>query len=323
MPRCGRSVEGMSTQNKKLSAHEPQQPAHTTVTDETALRRTRYLVVSRSGDTLVGADGTLHYLDSPPEDSLTDVSLEPKLMKPEARHAIEYRAVYVEDADLAALTQELGALPEGCGVSTAGFRFYPVHADPAGRARYGAALAKRDYLIEMAYSAYTGESAPVDPHKGIRLTGSGEMVFPRIEPAVMALIMSEDNSRVLLANNRLWPRNRFALIAGFVDPGENLEQAVTREVYEETGLDALRLDYRMSDIWPFPRSLMVCYRVTVDASQPVTHLDGEIHSARWFTAPELAQAIAEQRTGEPKLELPGTNAVARRMLDEWLQEKGL
>jgi hypothetical protein len=244
-------------------------------------------------------------------------------MKPEARHAIEYRAVYVEDADLAALTQELGALPEGCEVSTAGFRFYPVHADPAGRARYGAALAKRDYLIEMAYSAYTGESAPVDPHKGIRLTGSGEMVFPRIEPAVMALIMSEDNSRVLLANNRLWPRNRFALIAGFVDPGENLEQAVTREVYEETGLDALRLEYRMSDIWPFPRSLMVCYRVTVDASQPVTHLDGEIHSARWFTAPELAQAIAEQRTGEPKLELPGTNAVARRMLDEWLQEKGL
>ena len=313
----------MSTQNKKLSAHEPQQPAHTTVTDETASRRTRYLVVSRSGDTLVGADGTLHYLDSPPEDSLTDVSLEPKLMKPEARHAIEYRAVYVEDADLAALTQELGALPEGRGVSTAGFRFYPVHADPVGRARYGAALAKRDYLIEMAYSAYTGESAPVDPHKGIRLTGSGEMVFPRIEPAVMALIMSEDNSRVLLANNRLWPRNRFALIAGFVDPGENLEQAVTREVYEETGLDALRLDYRMSDIWPFPRSLMVCYRVTVDASQPVTHLDGEIHSARWFTAPELAQAIAEQRTGEPKLELPGTNAVARRMLDEWLQEKGL
>jgi len=276
----------MSTQNKKL-------PAHTTVTDETASRRTRYLVVSRSGDTLVGADGTLHYLDSPPEGSITDVSLEPKLMKPEARHAIEYRAVYVEDAD------------------------------PAGRARYGAALAKRDYLIEMAYSAYTGESAPVDPHKGIRLTGSGEMVFPRIEPAVMALIMSEDNSRVLLANNRLWPRNRFALIAGFVDPGENLEQAVTREVYEETGLDALHLDYRMSDIWPFPRSLMVCYRVTVDASQPVTHLDGEIHSARWFTAPELAQAIAEQRTGEPKLELPGTNAVARRMLDEWLQEKSL
>ena len=294
----------MSTQNKKL-------PAHTTVTDETASRRTRYLVVSRSGDTLVGADGTLHYLDSPPEGSITDVSLEPKLMKPEARHAIEYRAVYVEDADLAALTQKLDALPEGCGVST------------AGRARYGAALAKRDYLIEMAYSAYTGESAPVDPHKGIRLTGSGEMVFPRIEPAVMALIMSEDNSRVLLANNRLWPRNRFALIAGFVDPGENLEQAVTREVYEETGLDALHLDYRMSDIWPFPRSLMVCYRVTVDASQPVTHLDGEIHSARWFTAPELAQAIAEQRTGEPKLELPGTNAVARRMLDEWLQEKSL
>ena len=79
----------MSTQNKKLSAHEPQQPAHTTVTDETASRRTRYLVVSRSGDTLVGADGTLHYLDSPPEGSITHVRLEPIPVQPEARHPIE------------------------------------------------------------------------------------------------------------------------------------------------------------------------------------------------------------------------------------------
>ncbi|MFC2307465.1 MAG: NUDIX domain-containing protein [Neisseria elongata] len=92
-------------------------------------------------------------------------------------------------------------------------------------------------------------------------------------------------------------------------PLQVLEQAVAREVYEETGLQALNLDYRMSDVWPFPRSLMICYRVKVDDTQPVEHLDGEIRAARWFTAPELAQAIAEseavrQKQGVPKLELP-------------------
>ena len=139
-----------------------------------------------------------------------------------------------------------------------------------------------------------------------------------------AVIRRDSDHRVLLvrrSDNGAWTP-----VTGIVDPGENLEQAVAREVYEETGLQALNLDYRMSDVWPFPRSLMICYRVTVDDTQPVEHLDGEIRAARWFTAPELAQAITEseairQKQGVPKLELPGTNAVARRMLDDWLHEK--
>ena len=154
------------------------------------------------------------------------------------------------------------------------------------------------------------------------------MVFPRIEPAVMGLVMSRDGERVLLANNRQWHPNRFALIAGFVDPGENLEEAIAREVYEETGLRAERSEYRMSDVWPFPRSLMICYRVTVDENEPIVHHDGEIRAARWFTAEQLREAIAisEERgnSGQDdpaQLELPGTNAVARRMLDDWLAEK--
>ncbi len=334
-----------------------------TASSDTKPASARYLAISRSGETLSNPDGTVHYLgavpealgggetpsegDAPSQAQATGSALLARtVLRPSpvldataggntARDAAEntdektyqVHALYCEDETLQAIAATLQEAGEEVRVSTNGFRYYPVHADPLGRARYAAALAWRDYLIEMRYSAYTGEEAPLG-RKGIRRTVEGEMVFPRIEPAVMALVISREGQQILLANNRQWHPNRFALIAGFVDPGENLEEATAREVYEETGLRVLRSEYRMSDVWPFPRSLMICYRVTVDEREPIVHHDGEIRSARWFTAPALREAIAlsEQRgnSGQDdpaKLELPGTNAVARRMIDDWLAEK--
>ena len=294
----------------------------------------RYLLISREGETLLTADGTLHYLtgNDAAEPLPEEAILARSVIRPAAYSAdveknsmAKVHVLYCEDETLTQFAAEL-SIP-GVHVSDNGFRYYPVHDDPQGRAHYATALARRDYLIDMRYSAYSGEEAPLGS-KGIRRTVSGEMVFPRIEPAVMALVTSRDGERVLLANNRQWHPNRFALIAGFVDPGENLEEAIAREVYEETGLRAERSEYRMSDVWPFPRSLMICYRVTVDENEPIIHHDGEIRAARWFTAEQLREAIAisEERgnSGQDdpaKLELPGTNAVARRMLDDWLAEK--
>ena len=316
-------------------------PEHTPADAHTPTRThaLRYLLISRAGETLLNDDGTLHYLTgSDTAEPLTeDAILTRSVIRP-AAYSVEaeknseagkiraqVHVLYCEDETLAQVAADLNN--PRVHASTSGFRYYPVHDDPEGRAHYATALARRDYLIDMRYSAYSGEEAPLGS-KGIRRTASGEMVFPRIEPAVMALVTSRDGERVLLANNRQWHPNRFALIAGFVDPGENLEEAIAREVYEETGLHALSTEYRMSDVWPFPRSLMICYRVRVDENEPIIHHDGEIRAARWFTAPELREAIAisEERGNSAeddpaKLELPGTNAVARRMIDEWLAEK--
>ena len=299
----------------------------------------RYLLISREGETLLNDDGTLHYLtgNGTAEPLTEEAILARSVIRPAAYGADaendtaeknsgeKVHVLYCEDETLAQVVADLNN--PRVHASTSGFRYYPVHDDPEGRAHYATALARRDYLIDMRYSAYSGEEAPLGS-KGIRRTASGELVFPRIEPAVMALVTSRDGERVLLANNRQWHPNRFALIAGFVDPGENLEEAIAREVYEETGLHTLSTEYRMSDVWPFPRSLMICYRARVDENEPIIHHDGEIRAARWFTAPELREAIAisEERGNSDeddpaKLELPGTNAVARRMLDEWLAEK--
>lgn len=304
----------------------------------------RYLLISREGETLLNDDGTLHYLtgNDTAEPLTEEAILARSVIRPAAYGAdaqkntaekntaeknsgAQVHVLYCEDETLTQVAADLKN--PRVRASTSGFRYYPVHEDPEGRAHYATALARRDYLIDMRYSAYSGEEAPLGS-KGIRRTASGEMVFPRIEPAVMALVTSRDGKRVLLANNRQWHPNRFALIAGFVDPGENLEEAIAREVYEETGLHALSTEYRMSDVWPFPRSLMICYRVRVDENEPIIHHDGEIRAAHWFTAAELREAIAisEERGNSDeddpaKLELPGTNAVARRMIDEWLAEK--
>ena len=305
----------------------------------TGTRALRYLLISRAGETLLNDDGTLHYLtgSNAAEPLAEDAILARSVIRPAAygadaeknseaeKNGAQVHVLYCEDKTLAQVAADLNN--SRVRASASGFRYYPVHDDPEGRAHYATALARRDYLIDMRYSAYSGEEAPLGS-KGIRRTASGEMVFPRVEPAVMALVTSRDGERVLLANNRQWHPNRFALIAGFVDPGENLEEAITREVYEETGLHTLSTEYRMSDVWPFPRSLMICYRARVDENEPIIHHDGEIRAARWFTAAELREAIAisEERGNSAeddpaKLELPGTNAVARRMLDEWLAEK--
>jgi NAD+ diphosphatase len=143
-----------------------------------------------------------------------------------------------------------------------------------------------------------------------KCTGCGAEQFPRTDPAVIMLVVDDDD-RCLLGHNPAWPPNRFSTLAGFVEPGESLEQAVIREVYEEVGVVCDSATYEGSQPWPLPQSLMLGFRA--HTSDPTLRIDTEeITEARWFTREELAQA------GRDKTALmPGAISIARYLIERW------
>jgi NAD+ diphosphatase len=140
----------------------------------------------------------------------------------------------------------------------------------------------------------------------------GGQVFPRTDPAVIVLITDADD-RILLGSNALWELNRFSLLAGFVEPGESLEAAVIREMFEESGLRVVDPVYLGSQPWPFPASIMCGFSVRLaDGQDPAAVLpDGEeILDLRWFSRAELAAASAS-------VMLPGRSSIARAIIEQW------
>ncbi len=134
----------------------------------------------------------------------------------------------------------------------------------------------------------------------------GRTLFPRVDPAIIVLVA--DGDRCLLGRQASWPEGRYSTIAGFVEPGESLEDAVRREVYEETNVRVGAVRYHSSQPWPFPSSLMLGFMADA-ASAEITKNDGELEDARWFTRKELC-------SGFPKL--PFRISIARRLIDHWL-----
>ncbi|WP_336658460.1 NAD(+) diphosphatase [Leucobacter sp. USHLN153] len=162
------------------------------------------------------------------------------------------------------------------------------------------------------------DGRPTEPAQGgwARLDEHGGEHFPRTDPAVIVLIEHED--RVLLGSNALWESGRFSLLAGFVEAGESLEQAVAREVFEESGVRLDDITYVTSQPWPFPRSLMLGFRARLasDADpEDLTPDPTEISELRWFTRDEL-------RDPGPGLILPMPLSIARWMIDRWVDEDG-
>ncbi len=131
-------------------------------------------------------------------------------------------------------------------------------------------------------------------------------VFPRVDPAIIVLV--SDGDRCLLGRQVSWPEGRYSTVAGFVEPGESLEDSVRREVYEETNIRVGTVSYHSSQPWPFPSSLMLGFMAEATSSEIILN-DGELEDAQWFTRKEL-------RSGFPKL--PFQISIARRLVDHWL-----
>ncbi|WP_108492125.1 NAD(+) diphosphatase [Promicromonospora sp. AC04] len=140
----------------------------------------------------------------------------------------------------------------------------------------------------------------------------GSNHFPRTDPAVIMAITDPDD-RLLLARGPQWDLGRRSVLAGFVEPGEGLEQAVVRETAEEVGIavDPGSIEYRGSQSWPFPASLMLGFRARATTTRLVRQED-EIAEADWFTREEVATAVADGHLG-----LPGRASIARSLIEEW------
>ncbi|MGO3147209.1 MAG: NAD(+) diphosphatase [Leucobacter sp.] len=165
-----------------------------------------------------------------------------------------------------------------------------------------------------AFSSRDGSPTEVADGGWSRIDSHGSELFPRTDPAVIVLIEHED--RVLLGSNTLWESGRFSLLAGFVEAGESLEQAVAREILEESGVRLGDMRYVGSQPWPFPRSLMLGFRAQLAGDQDPESLVAdaeEISELRWFTREELADPPAGIR-------LPNSLSIAGWMIDTWVAE---
>jgi NAD+ diphosphatase len=147
----------------------------------------------------------------------------------------------------------------------------------------------------------------------LRCASCGREDFPRTDPAVIMVVVDGEapDDRCLLGRHPAWPPGRYSTLAGFVEPGESMEQAVRREVLEESGIQVGEVTYFGSQPWPLPRSLMVGFVAHAESTE--VSVDGEeIEEARWFTR---AQMKAEAEAGT--LLLPGGVSISRSLVELW------
>ena len=164
--------------------------------------------------------------------------------------------------------------------------------------------------------------SPVDVIRGgwaSHCTGCGREDYPRTDPAVICLVHDEvgvNGEHVLLARQPSWPKQRYSVLAGFVEAGETLEDCVVREIAEEVGVAVRDVRYLGNQPWPFPRSLMIGFTAVADRAAPLTLADGEIEEAHWVSRDRVRAAVAAGGAVDG-FGLPGGISIARAMVEAW------
>jgi len=174
------------------------------------------------------------------------------------------------------------------------------------------ALGIVNWHASHAFSPRTGVATTPGKAGWVRVDPTtGSEIFPRTDAAIIVGI-TDSHDRLLLGSNALWESNRFSLLAGFVEPGESLEAAVVREIFEESGLNVVDPVYLGSQPWPFPASLMLGFTARLDpAVESELMPDGnEILELRWFSRDELRASLGD-------ILLPGPTSIARSIIERW------
>jgi NAD+ diphosphatase len=274
--------------------------------------RARAIVVSRAG---VGLDGDAPQPGEDAWDGGTGETLAPRFQPLDDREAILLGVLdgdvplwVVEATEDEALVDLRAAAPV-------------LRPEDAGLLAYAQQLVH--WRTSHRFCGTCGEPTAAQEAGHVRTCPNGHTTHPRTDPVVIMLVT--DGDRLLLGRQAAWPAGRYSALAGFVEPGEALEEAVAREVLEESGVTVGRVDYVSSQPWPFPASLMLGFTATYERGEP-TIGDAELQDVRWFERAEIVSAAAQPESdswGTPgdaggPLALPPRLAIARRLIEHWL-----
>ena len=251
--------------------------------------------------------------------------------EPEAHSLVlSERGLWVEDGRLLLVSPGadaifLGLIGERALFATDAAGGEPEHGHPAGLREVATELPAE----EAALGAYAASliywhrrhrfcancGAPTQPADGgheRHCPACDAHHFPRTDPVVIVRVV-DDRDRLLLGRQAAWPPGRFSILAGFVEPGETLEEAIRREVLEESGVAVGATAYVASQPWPFPSSLMIGFSALASGGEPRPG-NGELEEVRWFERAELEAAAA----GRGEIGLSPPYSISRRLIDGWL-----
>jgi len=253
------------------------------------------------------ADGQVAVYLRPGELELPDSIQPPTLLGSDGKRY--FFAVSINDIQH---ERVLGQYPEAQFVD---LRLASVNMDTKHAAVLAYAKALHYWQYRHAFCGICGNLNRVES-SGHKLVCSnedcGRQSFPRIDPAIIVLVTQGD--ACLLGHNASWPPKRFSTLAGFVEPGESLEDAVVREVFEESRVRLKGIRYVSSQPWPFPASAMCGFFAEADSRE--CSPSDEMEEVRWFTASQLKNAVSKD-----EVRLPPPVSIAYQLIADWYHQQ--